>query len=220
MPAILDIWYPGTQGGTAVANLLFGEVSPGGKLPFTWPRTVGQVPMVYSHTCSHEPEKQARRYWDEESTPLFPFGYGLSYAPFRLQQPDVDRDAIAADETLTVNGDVTNTGERRSMRWSSSTFTSDLGWRHVRCANSKGSRASLLGRANRVRCSSRWDRRSCATGVRRCGLDHRRVDLRPMGRRRLDGAAVNDLRGDEGVGVADRVPRVMLRVARLDTAPQ
>ena len=51
MPAILDIWYPGTQGGAAVANLLFGDVSPGGKLPFTWPRTVGQVPMIYSHTA-------------------------------------------------------------------------------------------------------------------------------------------------------------------------
>ena len=70
MPAILDIWYPGTQGGAAVANLLFGDVSLGGKLPFTWPRTVGQVPMVYAHTRSHEPENQARRYWDEASTPL------------------------------------------------------------------------------------------------------------------------------------------------------
>ena len=50
VPAILDIWYPGTRGGAAVANLLFGDVSPGGKLPFTWPRTVGQVPMIYAHT--------------------------------------------------------------------------------------------------------------------------------------------------------------------------
>ena len=86
VPAILDIWYPGTQGGSAAANLLFGDVSPGGKLPFTWPRTVGQVPMVYSHTRSHEPENQGRRYWDEESTPLFPFGHGLSYGSFELQQ--------------------------------------------------------------------------------------------------------------------------------------
>ena len=88
---------PGTQGGTAVANLLFGDVSPGGKLPFTWPRTVGQVPMVYSHTRSHEPENQARRYWDEESTPLFPFGHGLSYARFEYANLTVDRDAIAPD---------------------------------------------------------------------------------------------------------------------------
>ncbi len=114
VPAILDIWYPGTQGGTAAANLLFGEVSPGGKLPFTWPRTVGQVPMVYSHTISHEPENQDRRYWDEESTPLFPFGYGLSYALFEYGNLTVDRDAIALDETLTVTVDITNTGERRA----------------------------------------------------------------------------------------------------------
>jgi beta-glucosidase len=114
VPAILDIWYPGTQGGTAVANLLFGEVSPGGKLPFTWPRTVGQVPMVYSHTISHEPEKQQQRYWDEASTPLFPFGYGLSYARFDYGNLTLDRDVIASDETLTVAVDVTNTGERRA----------------------------------------------------------------------------------------------------------
>lgn len=114
VPAILDIWYPGTQGGTAVANLLFGEVAPGGKLPFTWPRTVDQVPMVYSHTISHEPEKQQQRYWDEESTPLFPFGYGLSYARFDYGNLTVDRDVIASDETVTVTVDVTNTGERRA----------------------------------------------------------------------------------------------------------
>jgi beta-glucosidase len=114
VPAILDIWYPGTQGGTAVANLVFGEVSPGGKLPFTWPRTVGQVPMVYSHTISHEPEKQQQRYWDEESTPLFPFGHGLSYASFDYGNLTMDREVITADETLAVTVDVTNTGERQA----------------------------------------------------------------------------------------------------------
>ena len=91
VPAILEIWYPGTQGGAAVANLLFGDVSPGGKLPFTWPRTVGQVPMIYSHTLSHEPENQARRYWDEASTPLFPFGHGLSYGRFGYRDLAVDQ---------------------------------------------------------------------------------------------------------------------------------
>jgi beta-glucosidase len=112
VPAILDIWYPGTQGGAAVANLLFGDVSPGGKLPFTWPRTVGQVPMVYSHTRSHEPENQARRYWDEESTPLFPFGHGLGYTRFEYGGLRLDRDAIAAGDTLSVSVDVTNGGQR------------------------------------------------------------------------------------------------------------
>ena len=114
VPAILDIWYPGTRGGSAVANLLFGDVSPAGRLPFTWPRTVGQLPMVYSYTRSHEPENQERRYWDEESTPLFPFGHGLSYASFDYSNLAVDRAAIGPDEALTVSVDVTNTGEREA----------------------------------------------------------------------------------------------------------
>ncbi len=114
VPAILDIWYPGTQGGAAVANLLFGEVSPGGKLPFTWPRTVGQVPMVYTHTRSHEPENQERRYWDEASTPLFAFGHGLSYGRFDYAELAVDQPTVAVGETVTVTVTVTNTGEREA----------------------------------------------------------------------------------------------------------
>ncbi len=113
VPAILDIWYPGTQGGAAVANLLFGDVSPGGKLPFTWPRTVGQVPMIYAHTRSHEPENQARRYWDEASTPLFPFGYGLSYGRFDYSNLIVDQPTTTAD-TVTVSVEVTNTSDREA----------------------------------------------------------------------------------------------------------
>jgi beta-glucosidase len=111
VPAILDIWYPGTQGGVAVANLLFGDVSPSGKLPFSWPRTVGQVPLIYSHTRSHEPENQGRRYWDEASTPLFPFGYGLSYGRFDYADIAVDRESVGPDEVVTVSARVTNVGD-------------------------------------------------------------------------------------------------------------
>ncbi len=114
VPAILDIWYPGTLGGAATANLLFGDVSPGGKLPFTWPRTVGQVPMVYSHTRSHEPENQARRYWDEASTPLFPFGHGLSYGRFEYANVTVDPPASTTIGTVTVSVEVTNTADREA----------------------------------------------------------------------------------------------------------
>ena len=114
VPAILDIWYPGTQGGTAAANLLFGEVSPGGKLPFTWPRTGGQIPIIYSHTTSHEPANQGRRYWDEPSTPLFPFGFGLSYGRFEYANLTVDKPKITRDETVTVSVEVTNTSDRRA----------------------------------------------------------------------------------------------------------
>jgi len=70
----------GTQGGNAVANLLFGDAVPGGKLPVTWPRDAGQVPIYYAHNTTQGPENQGKRYWDEESTPLYPFGYGLSYS--------------------------------------------------------------------------------------------------------------------------------------------
>jgi beta-glucosidase len=114
VPAILDIWYPGTQGGTAAAGLLFGDVSPGGKLPFSWPRTVGQVPMVYAHTRSHEPENQGRRYWDEDSTPLFPFGYGLSYGRFEYANLTVGQPAITTGGTVTVSVEVTNAGDREA----------------------------------------------------------------------------------------------------------
>jgi len=114
VPAILDIWYPGTQGGTAAADLLFGDVSPGGKLPFSWPRTVGQVPMVYAHTRSHEPENQGRRYWDEDSTPLFPFGYGLSYGRFEYANLTVGQPVITTGGTVTVSVEVTNAGDREA----------------------------------------------------------------------------------------------------------
>ena len=112
VPAIMDIWYPGSQGGAAVANLLFGDVAPGGKLPFSWPRTVGQVPIIYSHTVSHDPDKQGRRYWDEHSTPLFPFGHGLSYAPIRYSDLELDGTTIGRGESLTVSVRVSNDGDR------------------------------------------------------------------------------------------------------------
>lgn len=112
VPAILDIWYPGTAGGAAVADLLFGDAAPGGKLPFSWPRTVGQVPMIYSHTISHEPAQQDRRYWDEASTPLFPFGFGLSYGRFDYSDLTLDGTSIGPGEAVSVGVTVTNNGGR------------------------------------------------------------------------------------------------------------
>ncbi|QIK65548.1 beta-glucosidase [Nocardioides sp. HDW12B] len=114
VPAILDVWYPGTQGGTAVANLLLGDVSPAGKLPFTWPRTVGQVPMILGHTISHEPENQDKRYWDEHSTPLYPFGHGLSYSSFTYADPVADPATTTSDGTTAISVTVTNTGDREA----------------------------------------------------------------------------------------------------------
>jgi beta-glucosidase len=114
VPAILDIWYPGTRGGEAAANLLFGDVSPGGKLPFSWPRTAGQLPMVYAHTRSHDPDNQVQRYWDEASTPLFPFGHGLSYGRFAYANISVDQPSITRMGTVTVVVEVTNTSHREA----------------------------------------------------------------------------------------------------------
>lgn len=110
VPAILEAWYPGTQGGHAVANLLWGDAVPGGKLPFTWPRDVGQVPIYYAHNATQSPENQGKRYWDEESTPLFPFGYGLSYSSFIFSDLKLSRTEIKPGETVEVRFDVENTG--------------------------------------------------------------------------------------------------------------
>jgi beta-glucosidase len=110
IPAILDVWYPGTQGGNAVANLLFGDAVPGGKLPFTWPRDVGQIPIYYAHNTTQAPENQGTRYWDEESTPLYPFGYGLSYSKFAFSNLRLSRSEIKAGETIDVSVDIENTG--------------------------------------------------------------------------------------------------------------
>ena len=108
--AILQAWYPGTAGGAAVADLLFGDVSPAGRLPFTWPRSVGQVPMHYGRTTSQDPENAGARYWDEPSTPLYPFGHGLSYSSFSYDDLRVDRESIDLDGSLTVTVRLTNTG--------------------------------------------------------------------------------------------------------------
>ncbi len=110
VPAILEVWYPGSEGGAAVANLLFGDATPGGKLPFTWPRDVGQIPISYAHNTTQAPEDQAKRYFDSPSTPLFPFGYGLSYTQFRFSNLKIDHTSAKTSDTINVSVDVTNVG--------------------------------------------------------------------------------------------------------------
>jgi len=108
--AILEAWYPGTQGGNAIADLLLGEAVPGGKLPFTWPRDAGQIPINYGHNTTQAPENQGKRYWDEESTPLYPFGYGLSYSTFQYSDLKLNHTRLTPGETVDVSVDVENTG--------------------------------------------------------------------------------------------------------------
>ncbi|MET8978040.1 glycoside hydrolase family 3 N-terminal domain-containing protein [Streptomyces sp. NPDC004539] len=110
--AIVQSWYPGTRGGEAVAAVLLGDVSPAGRLPFTWPRHVGQVPLIYGHYRTFEPEQQGARYFEEESTPLYPFGHGLSYAEFRYDGLRVDTPSLPLGGTAKISVDVTNTSTR------------------------------------------------------------------------------------------------------------
>lgn len=84
VPAILNVWYPGTEGGHAAANLLFGLANPSGHLPVSWPRSAGQEPLFYNGKLPQNPENTDHRYWDLPSSPLYPFGYGLSYSTFEV----------------------------------------------------------------------------------------------------------------------------------------
>lgn len=107
VPAILEGWYLGEAAGTAVADVLFGDVNPGGKLPITFPRSVGQIPAYYYHKPS------ARRgYLFADKTPLFPFGHGLSYTTFAYGEPRLSAPQMRAAERVTLSVDVTNTGAR------------------------------------------------------------------------------------------------------------
>lgn len=110
--ALMNIWYPGTQGGTAVARLLFGDVSPAGKLPYTWPRNMGQIPLVYSHLRSHQPRAAEQRYWNEPNAPLYPFGFGLGYSTFEFSNLRVEKGRVAPGEPVAVSVDVRNSGKR------------------------------------------------------------------------------------------------------------
>jgi beta-glucosidase len=110
VPAILEAWYPGTEAGNAIANLLMGDANPGGKLPLSWPRSVGQIPTYYSQNLTQIPDETDTRYWDSSSAPLYPFGYGLSYANFRLSNLKVDASTMHSDGSLTAAMDVENTG--------------------------------------------------------------------------------------------------------------
>ena len=116
VPAILEAWLPGTEGGNAIADVLFGDVNPGGKLPVTFPRVVGQVPLFYNHLSTGRPpaaeNKYTSKYVDIPTGPLFPFGHGLSYTRFQLSNLKLSRRDIPPDGRLAVSVDVQNVGDR------------------------------------------------------------------------------------------------------------
>ncbi len=117
VPAILEAWFPGIEGGHAIADVLLGDVAPSGKLPMTFPRNVGQVPIYYAHKNTGRPpreeEKYSSKYIDVHWTPLYPFGHGLSYTTFGYDQLQVEHARLPADSPRQrVSVRVTNTGRR------------------------------------------------------------------------------------------------------------
>ena len=112
IPAILEAWLPGEEGAEAVADVLFGDVNPGGKLPITFPRDVGQIPIYYNHKVSGGRSHWKDDYVNLSSKPLWPFGFGLSYTHFKLDDLQQDKTEVAADENIQISCKLTNCGPR------------------------------------------------------------------------------------------------------------
>ncbi len=104
--AVVDAWYPGEEGGRAIADVLFGDYNPAGRLPITFPVAEGQLPLVYNH----KPTGRGDDYFNFTGQPLFPFGFGLSYTTFKYDRLRLEQPSIAAGEASTVHFTVTNTG--------------------------------------------------------------------------------------------------------------
>jgi len=117
VPAILNTWFGGTEAGLAIADVLFGDVNPSGKLTTTWPRNVGQVPLYYAHKNTGRPlgegkwfEKFRSNYLDVSNDPVYPFGYGLSYTHFTYGDIRLSSTSLKGNQTLTASITLTNDG--------------------------------------------------------------------------------------------------------------
>ncbi|MCS7105081.1 MAG: beta-glucosidase BglX [Thermofilaceae archaeon] len=113
VPAILVAWHLGVRAGDAVADVVFGDFNPGGKLPVTWPKTVGQVPIYYNHKMTGRPPSSERftsKYIDEDWRPLFPFGHGLSYTSFEYSDLNVKPEVVEPGSVVQISFTLTNTG--------------------------------------------------------------------------------------------------------------
>jgi beta-glucosidase len=112
--AILEVWFPGTQGGLAIADVLFGDYNPSGKLPMTFPRAVGQIPLFYNMKNTGRPmdpnQKYTSKYLDESNDPLYPFGFGLSYTTFTYDDVILSSNEMSEGDTLVVKCKVSNGG--------------------------------------------------------------------------------------------------------------
>ncbi|MEM6050904.1 beta-glucosidase BglX [Erwinia sp. P7711] len=116
--AMLETWFSGTEGGNAIADVLFGDYNPSGKLPMSFPRSVGQIPIYYNHLNTgrpydaNKPNKYTSHYYDAANGPLFPFGYGLSYTSFKLSPVKISSATMPRNGTVNASVTVTNTGDR------------------------------------------------------------------------------------------------------------
>jgi beta-glucosidase len=115
--AIVQAWYLGVQSGNAIADVLFGDVSPSGHLPLSWPRSVGQIPVYYNHKNTGRPSAPDRwhtGYLDLSNQPLYPFGYGLTYTNFKFSGVKADS-SISKNGVLHVSAEIENTGKREGI---------------------------------------------------------------------------------------------------------
>ena len=112
VPAILETWFPSEEGANAIVDVLFGDVNPGGKLPITFPRSVGQIPIFYGHRPSGGRSHWKTDYVETSVQPLYPFGFGLSYTSFEFSNLRVEPAMARVGEEITIRVDVTNVGER------------------------------------------------------------------------------------------------------------
>jgi beta-glucosidase len=112
IPAIVVAWEPGEEGGHAVADMLFGDYNPGGKLPVSFPHNEGQIPVYYYHKPSGRKSPMWGDYVDGSADPLYEFGYGLSYTTFQISDLEIRPKTVAKDGTVTIKVDVTDTGKR------------------------------------------------------------------------------------------------------------
>lgn len=130
IPAILVTWLPGEEGGNAVADVLFGDINPGGRLPMSFPRSVGQLPVYYRHKPSGGRSHWKGDYVEGSPQPLYPFGFGLSYTRFEYANLQITPEAVPAAGAITIKVDVTNAGHRAGdevvqlyLRWEQASVT-------------------------------------------------------------------------------------------------
>jgi len=117
IPAVLVAWHPGSESGNAIADVLFGDYNPSGRLPLSWPRSVGQLPLYYNYKNTGRPTDERNlvntsRYIDLSNDPLYPFGFGLTYTSFEYKDLEVGKSTLSTGESLEIKATITNTGQR------------------------------------------------------------------------------------------------------------